>query len=83
MIYHAGIKKLKCENCGGTIKLSRYAFGDAKSYCTPVVSVSECCGIAYEVSSIAAFNVVPYDGDRTTDDYSCDIKKPETQVSQN
>lgn len=64
----------KCPKCNQFIKFAHNVLKNVETYGKTVLSVTECCGYGMYVSRNLSFNIVPYEGNRTEDDWGDPIK---------
>lgn len=73
----------KCPQCSNELKLAPCVFTNVEAYGNTSVASTECCGHAVTVSRKVQFNISPYNGSRTEDDWGNAIKKaiPQSEIN--
>lgn len=65
----------ECFFCGKPVEIPDHAIINATTYLKVVITVTECCGHAICIRPVVKFDITPYTGNKTEDDWGNRIKK--------
>ena len=66
---------VQCPNCNKTVKMLPRVYINAETYNLnrPLLGHSECCGIGFNVKAVVHYEITPYEGEKTEDDWGVPI----------
>lgn len=63
----------KCPHCQSELRIADCVYGNVETYGKSALASTECCSRGVWVSRRITFNIAPYSGDRTQDDWGDNI----------
>lgn len=65
---------MECPKCKKELQINDRVFMNIETYGNSAVTISECCGSAFNVKRKISFQIDEYKGNKTKDDWGIEIK---------